>query len=58
VIENRPDDFLIHIGGRSATSRLTIPLGAMRDVLTITAGQKIGYVTDVADTPENAKAIV
>ncbi len=58
VIENRLNDFLIHIGGRSATSRPTIPLGAMRDVLTITAGQKIGYVTDVADTPENAKAIV
>jgi ribonuclease Z len=57
VIENRPDDFLIHIGGRSATSRLAIPLGAMRDMLTITAGQKIGYVTDVADTPENAKGL-
>jgi ribonuclease Z len=58
VIEKRPDEFLIRIGGRSATSRLAIPLGAMRDELTMTAGQKIGYVTDVADTPENAKAIV
>lgn len=58
VIEKKPDDFLIHIGEESATSGLAIPLGAMRDVLTITPGQKIGYVTDVADTPENGEAIV
>jgi ribonuclease Z len=58
VVENKPDDFLIHVGERSETSRRAIPLGALRDALTITAGQKIVYVTDVSDTPENGKAIV
>jgi ribonuclease Z len=35
-----------------------MPLEKLRDVLTITPGQKIGYVTDVADTADNRKAIV
>lgn len=35
-----------------------MPLGKLRDVLTVTPGQKIGYVTDVADTADNRKAIV
>ena len=34
-----------------------MPLGKLRDVLTITPGQKIAYVTDVADTVNNRKAI-
>lgn len=57
VVERRADDHLIHID-RSATSddRL-VPLGGLRDLLTVTAGQKIAYVTDVADTPANRAAI-
>ena len=35
-----------------------VPLGSLRDLLTVTAGQKIAYVTDVADTPANRAAIV
>ena len=35
-----------------------MPLGALRSVLTITPGQKIGYVTDAADTPSNREAII
>ena len=35
-----------------------MPLGKLREVLTINPGQKIGYVTDVADTADNRKAIV
>jgi ribonuclease Z len=35
-----------------------IPLGELREVLTLTQGQKIGYVTDAADTPANRKAII
>lgn len=58
VVERRADDHLVHID-RSATSddRL-VPLGSLRDLLTVAAGQKIAYVTDVADTPANRAAIV
>jgi ribonuclease Z len=34
-----------------------ISLGVLRDVVTVTPGQKIGYVTDAADTPANRQAI-
>jgi len=33
-------------------------LGALRPVATVTPGQKIGYVTDVANTTANREAIV
>jgi ribonuclease Z len=36
----------------------TAPLGALRDLVSVEAGQKIVYVTDVADTPINRSAIV
>lgn len=35
----------------------TAALGTLRDLVTIGEGQKIAYVTDVADTPENRGAI-
>jgi len=57
VVERRADDHLIHID-QSATPGHLVPLGSLRDILTVTAGQKIGYVTDVADTPANRAAIV
>ena len=57
VVESRPDDFLLRVGGRSAAMR-GMPLGELRDVLTVTPGQKIAYVTDAADTPDNRRAIV
>jgi len=34
-----------------------MPLGALRSVLTVTPGQKIGYVTDAADTLSNRQVI-
>ena len=33
-------------------------LGALRSVVTVTPGQKIAYVTDVADTAANRAAII
>jgi ribonuclease Z len=59
VIENRPDDFCVRIRA-SATNpdQHDLPLGKLREVLTVTPGQKIGYVTDVADTADNRKAII
>ena len=35
-----------------------LPLRHLREAITITPGQKIAYVTDVADTPANRAAIV
>ena len=57
VIEKYPDDHVIRVDAGSADSQ-RIPLGQLRDVLTITSGQKIAYITDVADTLANRKAII
>ncbi len=58
VVESRPDDHLIQIDGAAASDGRLERLGSLRDLLTVTAGQKIAYVTDVADTPANRAAIV
>jgi ribonuclease Z len=59
VIENRRDDYPIYVGLRSKTSdERAMPLGELRSVVTVTPGQKIGYVTDVADTVANRQTIV
>jgi ribonuclease Z len=59
VIENRPDDHPIRIDSRPAASdESEIPLGRLRDIVTVTPGQKIAYVTDAADTPANREAII
>jgi ribonuclease Z len=57
VVEHRADDHLICID-EAATSDRLVPLASLRDLLTVTTGQKIAYVTDVADTPANRAAIV
>lgn len=59
VVEGQPDDCPIRIaaGPRAQESR-EVPLGMLRDLVTITPGQKIAYVTDVADTERNRAAIV
>ena len=58
VVEGRPDDHLIPIDRAAASDGRLERLGSLRDLLTVTAGQKIAYVTDVADTPANRAAIV
>jgi ribonuclease Z len=59
LLEKRPDDYPIEIGSKSKGSALkTAPLGSLRSAATVTPGQKIGYVTDAADSPENRRAIV
>jgi len=55
VIDGRPDDFPIALAAGAGT---TAPLGALRDLVTVTPGQKIAYATDTADTPRNRAAIV
>ncbi|MCP3374212.1 ribonuclease Z [Bradyrhizobium cajani] len=56
VVERRADDHLIRIDEAAPSDRL-VPLESLRDLLTVTAGQKIAYVTDAADTPANRAAI-
>src|SRR5258708_4117510 len=58
VVEGRADDFFIWIDGTATSDGRLERLGSLRDLLTVTAGQKIAYVTDVADTPANRAAIV
>ena len=52
VLAGAGDDFPVHGPDGSAG-----PLGELRDLVTISRGQKIAYVTDVADTPANHAAI-
>jgi ribonuclease Z len=55
VVAGRPDDFPI---AHATAPGATAPLGALRDLVTVTPGQKIAYATDVADTPANRAALV
>jgi ribonuclease Z len=56
VTENMPDEHPIRIATPGAAREL--PLGTLRHIVTVTAGQKIGYVTDVADTAANRESII
>jgi ribonuclease Z len=56
VTAGLPDDHMIEIPQPKPERRM--PLGTLRSVLTISPGQKIGYVTDAADSPSNRQAIV
>jgi ribonuclease Z len=47
-----PDETPVDVPGRGA-----LPLGALRDLASLSDGQKIAYMTDVADTPANRTAI-
>jgi ribonuclease Z len=58
LIENEPDEHPIRIGSPAASDVRELPLGALRSALTVTPGQKIGYVTDAADTAANREAII
>jgi ribonuclease Z len=53
ILEGHADEVMIPLpAGASA------PLGELRDLVSISPGQKIAYVTDVADTEPNRAAIV
>lgn len=51
VTEGRPDDWPVGLPGGA------VPLGELREMVSIGPGQKIAYVTDVADTSANRLAI-
>jgi ribonuclease Z len=52
VIEGRADDHPVSLPDGGPVS-----LGEVRDLVSLSRGQKVAYVTDVADTPVNRKAI-
>lgn len=59
IIAGENDDHLIAAGAKPANpAARPMRLGELRDLATVTAGQKIGYVTDIADTPANAASVV
>ena len=51
VLEGRPDDWPVDLPGGA------VPLAELRDLVSVGPGQKLAYVTDVADTPANRVAI-
>ncbi len=60
VAGDRPDGFPIPVFARPSEARgaPALPLGALRDLVEITPGQRLAYLTDFADTPENRAAAV
>jgi ribonuclease Z len=60
VAAGRPDDHPIPVFARpsEAGRAPALPLGALRDLVEITPGQRLAYLTDFADTPENRAAAV
>jgi ribonuclease Z len=52
VVAREPDDYPIRLAPDDCR-----PLGELRDLVTVSRGQKLAYVTDVADTPANRSAI-
>lgn len=53
VMTDMPDSHVIELPGDHGAQSL----GGLRDLVTVSRGQKIAYVTDVADTPANRRAI-
>ena len=59
VLGGAPDDLKIQIEAPElANGSREIELGALRNVYRVTPGQKIGYVTDIADTADNRRSVV
>ena len=60
VAGNRPDDHPVPVFARASEARgaPALPLGALRDLVETTPGQRLAYLTDFADTPENRAAAV
>jgi ribonuclease Z len=55
VAEGRPDDHLIPIYGRASEVQDAplLQFGALRELIGVTPGQRLAYLTDFADTPGN-----
>ena len=58
IVKDVPDNHTIEVPVSNGQPTRAMPLSDLRSVLTVTPGQKIGYVTDAADTPANREAII
>jgi ribonuclease Z len=59
VMEGWPADHLLRVPvGHGADAVREMPLSALSGLLTVTPGQKIAYVTDIADTVPNRAAAI
>jgi ribonuclease Z len=59
VMEGRPADHLLRVpAGHESPDTREMPLADLSGLVTITPGQKIAYVTDIADTEANRAAAV
>jgi ribonuclease Z len=59
VLDDAPDDLRVRIeASNMVNGSREMELGALRNVYKITPGQKIGYVTDIADTAENRRGVI
>jgi len=59
VTAGRPGDHLLRVStGHNSSEARDVPLSALSGLVTITNGQKIAYVTDIADTAANRAAAV
>ncbi|MBP0494848.1 MBL fold metallo-hydrolase [Pararoseomonas indoligenes] len=58
VLEGRPDDHPIPIFDRPSPAQgaPAMSLGALRDLVSVTPGQRLAYLTDFSDRPENRAA--
>ena len=57
-MEGRPDDHLLRVPAGHGSDVREVPLSALTGLVTVTPGQKIAYVTDIADTAANRAAAV
>jgi ribonuclease Z len=55
VAAGRPDDHPIPVYARASEAQdaSLLPLGALRELVSVTPGQRVAYLTDLADTPAN-----
>lgn len=60
VAEGRSDDHPVPVFARASEARgaPTLPLGVARELVEVTPGQRLAYLTDFADTPANRAAAV
>jgi ribonuclease Z len=60
VAEGRPDDHPIPVYARASEAQDApmLPLGALRELISVTPGQRLAYLTDLADTPANRAAAI
>ncbi|MBR0678948.1 ribonuclease Z [Roseomonas eburnea] len=60
IAEGRPDDLPIPVHARAsgAADAPVLPLGELRDIVAVTPGQRLVYLTDMLDTPANRAAAI